>query len=65
MKHFILLFATVVVVSGCSNTTHVSGTGEFFSLSSRNVVYRDLTRPVAVDNEPEQKNYAVLPAPTK
>ena len=64
MKHLILLFATVVVVSGCS-TTHVSGTGEFFSLSSRNVVYRDLTRPIAVDNETKQKNYAVLPAPTK
>ncbi len=59
MKHLILLFATVVVVR------HVSGSGEFFSLSSRNVVYRDLTRPIAVDNEPEQKNYAVLPAPTK
>lgn len=64
MKHLILLFATVVFVSGCS-TTNVSGSGEFFSLSSRNVVYRDLTRPIAVDNEPEQKNYAVLPAPTK
>lgn len=65
MKHLILLFATVVVVSGCSNVAHVTGSGEFFSLSSRNVVYRDLTRPVSVDNEPEQKNYAVLPAPTK
>jgi hypothetical protein len=64
MKRLILLFAAVVIVSGCS-TTHVTGSGEFFSLSSRNVVYRDLTRPVSADNEPEQKNYAVLPAPTK
>lgn len=64
MKRLILLFAVVAVVSGC-NTTQVSGSGEFFSLSSRNVVYRDLTRPVSADNEPEQKNYAVLPAPSK
>ena len=64
MKRLILLCAAVAIVSGCS-TTHVTGSGEFFSLSSRNVVYRDLTRPVSADNEPEQKNYAVLPAPTK
>ena len=65
MKSLIMLFSVVVVVSGCSTTANVSGTGEFFTLSSRNVVYRDLTRPIAVDNEPEQKNYAVLPAPAK
>lgn len=64
MSRVFMLVACVAVLSGC-NTTHVTGTGEFFSLSSRNVVYRDLTRPVSADNEPEQKNYAVLPAPTK
>ncbi|WP_236467618.1 hypothetical protein [Pseudomonas syringae] len=64
MNRAFMLIAFVAVLSGC-NTTQVTGTGEFFSLSSRNVVYRDLTRPVSADNEPEQKNHAVLPAPTK
>ncbi|KPX80404.1 MULTISPECIES: hypothetical protein [Pseudomonas syringae group] len=61
MKKALLMIGISAVLTGC-NTTHVTGTGEFFSLSSRNVVYRDLTRPVSVDNEPEKANYVVVPA---
>lgn len=64
MKKTLLVIGIVAMLSGC-NTAQVAGTGEFFALSSRNVVYRDLTRPVSVDNEPEQTNYVVLPAATK
>lgn len=55
------LLALTLALSGCQST-NVVGTGDFFTLSSRNVVYRDLTRPVGVDNEPETVRYAVLPA---
>ena len=64
MKKIILGLAVIATLSGC-NPTQVVGTGDFFNLTSRNVVYRDLTRPVGIDNEPEQANYVVLPAVTK
>lgn len=64
MNKAILLGVVAALLTGCG-TTKVNGTGEFFSLTSRNVVYRDLTRPVSVDNEPENTNYVVFPAPTK
>jgi hypothetical protein len=64
LKKIILGLAVIATLSGC-NTTQVVGTGDFFNLTSRNVVYRDLTRPVGIDNEPEQANYVVLPAVTK
>jgi uncharacterized lipoprotein YmbA len=60
----LLMITAIAVLTGCSST-NVVGTGDFFNLTSRNVVYRDLTRPVGVDNEPEQTNYVVLPAATK
>ena len=64
MMKTLLLITAIAVLTGCSSTS-VVGTGDFFNLNSRNVVYRDLTRPVSVDNEPEQTNYVVLPAATK
>lgn len=64
MKKLVFAFSIVGVLSGCG-TTQVSGTGDFFALTSRNVVYRDLTRPVSVDNEPEVTNYVVLSNSTK
>ncbi|NWL45462.1 hypothetical protein DM819_06135 [Pseudomonas hunanensis] len=64
MNKSILILCVLASLTGC-NTTNVSGTGEFFTLTGRNVVYRDLTRPVAVDNEPEQTNYVVFPSATK
>jgi hypothetical protein len=64
VKKALIIFAVLSVLTGCSSTK-VVGTGDFFNLTSRNVVYRDLTRPVGFDNEPEQANYVVLPAVTK
>ncbi|CAM5364332.1 hypothetical protein SSTU70S_05652 [Stutzerimonas stutzeri] len=64
MKKTLIGLALISVLTGC-NSTKVVGTGDFFNLTSRNVVYRDLTRPVGFDNEPEQVNYVVLPAVTK
>jgi hypothetical protein len=64
MKKIIFSCAVLALLSGC-NTTQVAGTGDFFALTSRNVAYRDLTRPVGFDNEPEKANYVVLPAATK
>jgi len=60
----ILILCVLASLTGCS-TSGVSGTGEFFTLTGRNVIYRDLTRPVAVDNEPEQTSYVVFPPNTK
>ncbi|WP_263147651.1 hypothetical protein [Pseudomonas sp. RIT-PI-AD] len=64
MKKVLIMLTVLSVLTGCSST-NVVGDGDFFSLSSRNVVYRDLTRPVGFDNEPEQANYVVLPVFTK
>ncbi|MHB2250857.1 hypothetical protein H0H12_29815 (plasmid) [Pseudomonas putida] len=64
MNKSILILCVLASLTGCS-TASVSGGGEFFALTGRNVVYRDLTRPVAVDNEPEQTNYVVLPFAAK
>lgn len=45
---------------GCSSTK-VEATGEFFKLTNRNVITRDLTRPVGVDNEPTKYEYRQFP----
>lgn len=64
MRKLIIGLAVLATLGGCS-TTKVSTNGDFFNLTSRNVVYRDLTRPVGFDNEPEQVDYVVFPAVAK
>lgn len=47
-----IVVAVTAVLSGCS-ANQMNDTGDF----SRNVVYRDLTRPIGVDNEPVKADY--------
>lgn len=60
VKKIVAMSLLAVALTGC-NSTKVTGTGDFFALTQRNVAYRDLTRPVSYDNEPEATNYVVLP----
>lgn len=57
-----IVLALAVAAGGCS-TVEVSGTGDFYTLSDRNVIERDLTRPVGINNEPEYPKYHTFPAP--
>jgi len=55
MKKFIFIFAALVLLSGCT-TSMKGGSGQLFELSDRHVVYRDLTVPEGLGNEPTRQN---------
>jgi len=56
----VLLGIMFALATGCS-TTNVTAQGEFFTLSERHVITRDLTRPVGVDNEPQAYKFHAFP----
>lgn len=64
VKSLLLVLVLAVLSAGCSTQqVTATGTGNFYTLSDRNVIERDLTRPVSVDNEPEYPSYDSFPAP--
>lgn len=58
-KLIILSIATLLV--GCGGK-QFKGSGEYFELSKRNIVYRDLTVPLQIGNENEDANIRSTPA---
>lgn len=55
------LLSFIVVATGCSTTKVETKQGEFFTLNQRNVLQRDLTRPVGINNEPTAYVYKTFP----
>lgn len=58
MKKIICVVAVVLLLSGCTTTMH-GGSGQLFQLSDRHVIYRDLTVPIGLGNEPERHDVTV------
>ena len=57
MKKSALIVLSLLLLAGCTTQKFQGGSGQLFQLSQRNVVYRDLTVPVSLGNEPiRQKN---------
>lgn len=54
-EKIILILTTIALLSGCS-TTMKGGSGQLFELSERHVIYRDLTVPEGLGNEPQRQN---------
>lgn len=52
----------VLVLAGCAQPTVRTRPGAFFTLTSRNVAYRDLTQPFGVDNDSTDRTYGSFPA---
>ncbi|WP_345831109.1 hypothetical protein AAGR08_23735 (plasmid) [Pantoea sp. BRR-3P] len=61
MNKAIFAFAIAALLSGCS-TTMKGGSGQLFQLSDRHVIYRDLTVPVGLGNEPVKQNADMMPS---
>ena len=55
MKKLIFIFTALVLLSGCT-TSMKGGSGQLFELSERHVIYRDLTAPEGLGNEPTRQN---------
>lgn len=55
VKKFIIAFIAALLLPGCT-TTMKGGSGQLFQLSDRHIIYRDLTVPVGLANEPERQN---------
>ncbi|TDN48066.1 hypothetical protein [Scandinavium goeteborgense] len=51
MKKVIFALLVTCVLSGCT-TSMKGGSGQIYNLSERHVIYRDLTAPVSLGNEP-------------
>ncbi len=60
MMRIALLFAALTAVVGCS-TTQIEARGQMFQLQERQVITRDLTRPVGLDNEPKPYHFDAFP----
>lgn len=62
-RKVVAVLVAVGMLSGCATGPKpVQGTGDFFTLSERNVIERDLTRPIGPDNEPFYPRYQDFPA---
>ncbi|NQD64130.1 membrane lipoprotein lipid attachment site-containing protein [Enterobacter sp. CM29] len=59
MKKIICVIIAALLLSACTTTTMHGGSGQLFQLSDRHVVYRDLTVPVGLGNEPERQSVNV------
>lgn len=55
MKKIALVLLPLVLLAGCAEKFK-GGSGQLFQLSQRNVVYRDLTVPESLGNEPVRQN---------
>lgn len=55
MKKTALIVLSLFLLAGCTQKFQ-GGSGQLFQLSQRNVVYRDLTVPVSLGNEPVRQN---------
>ncbi|HEN3452051.1 TPA: membrane lipoprotein lipid attachment site-containing protein [Yersinia enterocolitica] len=51
MKKIIFAIIALALLSGCT-TSMKGGSGQLFELSDRHVIYRDLTAPEGLGNEP-------------
>ncbi|HCQ8318515.1 TPA: hypothetical protein OMD88_004820 [Klebsiella pneumoniae] len=56
MKKLTLIVFPLLLLAGCTTQKFQGGSGQLFQLSQRNVVYRDLTVPVSLGNEPTRQN---------
>lgn len=52
MKYLLCIAIVLPMLAGCSKEPY-KGNGEYFELSNRHVIYRDLTRPFGMDNTGE------------
>lgn len=60
----VIIFGVSVLISGCAKkTTSSSGNGEYTQLTQRNVIYRDLTRPISLDNDSVVDKSSTFTAP--
>lgn len=55
MKKISLVLLSSLLLAGCAQEFK-GGSGQLFQLSQRNVVYRDLTVPESLGNEPIRQN---------
>lgn len=55
------LIAVGMLVGCATGPQNVQGTGDFYTLSDRNVIERDLTRPIGQDNQPFYPEYQDFP----
>ena len=62
LKAFLVAFIALLVLPGCTTTTMKGGSGQLFKLSEHQVVYRDLTVPVGLGNEPEKRTSQDYPS---
>lgn len=46
----VLLGLSLFTLTGCTKQSY-TGNGEYTQLTKRNVIYRDLTRPISFDND--------------
>lgn len=60
MKKIIFTLAVAGLLSGCT-TSMKGGSGQLFQLSDRHVIYRDLTAPIGLGNEPLKQNVTDMP----
>lgn len=49
MKKIFAMIVIITAVTGCAGKQY-QGNGEYYQLSNRHVIYRDLTRPFSLDN---------------
>lgn len=61
LKAFLVAFIAFLILPGCT-TTMKGGSGQLFRLSEHHVVYRDLTVPVSLGNEPEARTSQDYPS---
>ncbi|BBW89496.1 lipoprotein [Klebsiella pneumoniae] len=55
MKKMLLTLLSLALLSGCAQKFQ-GGSGQLFQLSERHVIYRDLTVPESLGNEPVRQN---------
>ncbi|EKN5159587.1 TPA: lipoprotein [Yersinia enterocolitica] len=55
MKKIIFALIALTLLSGCT-TSMKGGSGQLFELSDRHVIYRDLTVPAGLGNEPVRQD---------
>ncbi|WP_133251263.1 hypothetical protein [Pokkaliibacter plantistimulans] len=57
MNKILILAISIGLLSGCASNIH--SIDQYTQLNKRKVVYRDLTRPVSMDNEPKKADYEI------
>jgi starvation-inducible outer membrane lipoprotein len=61
LKALTMLIAVGILAGCATGPKNVQGTGAFYTLSDRNVIERDLTRPIGPNNQPFYPDYQDFP----